>query len=155
VVQLRILSIGSKSPGWVQAGYEDYSRRLKSSLKVSLEEIPAPKHHADHNKIKAQEAEKLLSRIGDNDWVVALDEHGRQTSSLELAACLQGWKMRRTGVALLIGGADGFDSTVLARANESISLSKLTLPHYLVRVVLAEALYRAESINEGHPYHRV
>ena len=63
--------------------------------------------------------------------------------------------MRRTGVALLIGGADGFDPTVLARANESISLSKLTLPHYLVRVVLAEALYRAESINEGHPYHRV
>lgn len=154
-MQLRILSIGSKSPGWVQTGYQDYSRRLKSGIRLTLEEIPAPKHHADQSKIKAQEAEKLLSRIADHDWVVALDEHGRQTSSVELAERMQEWKMQRTSVALLIGGAAGLDQTALARANECISLSKLTLPHYLVRVVLAEALYRAASINEGHPYHRV
>ena len=154
-MQLRILSIGSKSPGWVQTGYEDYSRRLKGGLKLTLEEIPAPKHHADQNKIKAQEGEKLLLRVADRDWVVALDEHGRQTSSTELAQRVQDWQMQHISVALLIGGANGLDKTVLARANECISLSKLTLPHYLVRVVLAEALYRAASINEGHPYHRI
>ena len=102
----------------------------------------------------AQEAEKVLARIGDNDLVVALDEHGQQTSSIQLAERIKSWQMHRSGVVMVIGGANGLSESVLARANECISLSKLTLPHYLVRVVLAEALYRADSINSGHPYHR-
>ena len=153
-MQVRILTIGNKSPAWVQAGYEDYSRRLKGGIRVTLQEIPAPKHHADQTKIKNLEAEKLLARIADADWVVALDQRGRQASRAELAAHIQQWKMQGRNVVLVIGGADGLDQTVLDRANERLSLSKLTLPHYLVRVVVAEALYRAESINDGHPYHR-
>ena len=119
-----------------------------------LEEIPAPRHHSDRTQINAQEAEKVLARIGDNDLVVALDEHGQQTSSMQLAERIKSWQMHRSGVVMVIGGANGLSESVLARANECISLSKLTLPHYLVRVVLAEALYRADSINSGHPYHR-
>ena len=93
--------------------------------------------------------------MGSDDWVVALDERGEQTSSVQLAERLKAWQMQRMGVVMLIGGANGLDEHVLARANERISLSKLTLPHYLVRVVAAEALYRADSINCGHPYHRI
>ena len=92
---------------------------LEKRHKADFRRDPAPKHHADQSKIKAQEAEKLLSRIADHDWVVALDEHGRQTSSVELAERMQEWKMQRTSVALLIGGADGLDQTALARVQMS------------------------------------
>ena len=138
----------------MQSGYAEYAKRLSRGVRLSLEEISAPRHHSDHAKIKAQEAEKILARIGNDDWVVALDEHGQQASSVLLAQRLKSWQMQRSGVVLVVGGADGLGDSVLARANECISLSKLTLPHYLVRVVLAEALYRADSINGGHPYHR-
>ena len=154
-MDIRILSIGSKAPIWVQAGYFEYAKRLTRGLRLSLEEIPAPRHHSDQAKIKSQEGDKLLARMGSDDWVVALDERGEQTSSVQLAERLKAWQMQRMGVVMLIGGANGLDEHVLARANECISLSKLTLPHYLVRVVVAEALYRADSINCGHPYHRI
>ena len=138
----------------MQAGFAEYAKRLSRGVRLMLEEIPAPRHHSDRTKINAQEAEKVLARIGDNDLVVALDEHGQQTSSMQLAERIKSWQMHRFGVVMVVGGADGLGKLVLARANECISLSKLTLPHYLVRVVLAEALYRADSINSGHPYHR-
>jgi 23S rRNA (pseudouridine1915-N3)-methyltransferase len=138
----------------MRAGYAEYAKRLSRGVRLSLEEIPAPRHHSDHAKIKAQEAEKILARIGADDWVVALDEHGQHATSVQLAQRLKSWQMQRPGIVMVVGGADGLGDSVLARANECISLSKLTLPHYLVRVMLAEALYRADSINGGHPYHR-
>ena len=154
-MDIRILSVGSKSPVWVQTGYAEYAKRFPRRVRLSLEEVPAPKHHSDLAKIKSQEAEKLLARMSGDDWVVALDECGEQTSSTQLAARLKVWQMQGAGVVILIGGANGLGDAVFARANECISLSKLTLPHYLVRVVVAEALYRADSINCGHPYHRI
>ena len=153
-MKLRIVSVGTKAPAWVQAGLAEYTKRMPKEMLVELVEIPAPKHGGDKSKHLQTEAAKMMAVIGNDDWVVALDEKGKQVSSLQLAGKLDQWRMGGTNVVFLVGGADGLGEAVKGRANETLSLSELTLPHYLVRVVLAEALYRAWSITVGHPYHR-
>jgi 23S rRNA (pseudouridine1915-N3)-methyltransferase len=148
--------VGTRPPAWVREAYADYTRRLGSRLKLTLVEIEAGPRSAGQSPRKAVEAEarKLMMALRPDEWVVALDERGTEMNTRELADWL-GSRMREgRDLAFLIGGPDGFAAEVLARSDMSLSLSRLTLPHALVRVVLAEQVYRAVSILTHHPYHR-
>ena len=153
-MKLRIISVGTKCPGWVRQGFDEYAKRMPREMPLSLLEIPAPRHHQDSNKVDEVEGKKIAEKIGPSDWVVALDEQGKSFDSKTLARALDGWRDLGKDVVFLIGGANGLSDALLDRANQRISLSALTFPHYLVRVLIAEALYRAHSIYIGHPYHR-
>jgi 23S rRNA (pseudouridine1915-N3)-methyltransferase len=155
-VRARLLAVGTRPPSWVREAYEDYARRLGSRLKLTLVEIEPGPRTAGQSPRKAIEAEarKLLTALRPDDWVVALDERGTQMSTRELADWLGGRMREGRDLAFAIGGPDGLAPEVLARSDVSLSLSRLTLPHALVRVVLAEQLYRALSILSHHPYHR-
>ncbi len=155
-MRVRIIAVGTRMPAWVGAGCDEYLKRLRPALKVELLEVPAGKRPAGAPAVRAieEEAHKLLAALGDDDYVVALDERGKDFSTLELAQWLAGRMRGGANLALLIGGPDGFAPRVRSRANLTWSLSRLTLPHALVRVVLAEQLYRAHTVLAGHPYHR-
>ena len=153
-MKLRIISVGTKCPGWVRQGFDEYAKRMPREMPLSLLEIPAPRHHQDSNKVDEVEGKKIAEKIGPSDWVVALDEQGKSFDSKALAQALDGWRDLGKDVVFLIGGANGLSDALLDRANQRISLSALTFTHYLVRVLIAEALYRAHSIYIGHPYHR-
>ncbi len=148
--------MGTRPPAWVREAYADYSRRLGSRLKLTLVEIDPGPRSAGQSPRKAieTEARKLLAALRAEEWVVTLDERGTQMSTRELADWLGGRMREGRDLAFLIGGPDGLGAQVRARSNASLSLSRLTLPHALVRVVLAEQLYRAMSILTHHPYHR-
>lgn len=148
--------MGTRPPAWVREAYTDYTRRLGSRLKLTLLEIEPGPRTAAQNPRKAIDAEarKLMAALRADEWVVALDERGTQMSTRELAEWLGGRMQEGRDLAFLIGGPDGFGADVLARSDTSLALSRLTLPHALVRVVLAEQLYRAVSILTHHPYHR-
>ncbi len=143
-------------PAWIEQGYAEYARRLNGSVTLSLTEIATPRksNSQDAKIVKREEGEKLLAAIPAGAWVVALDEHGKQWNSKALAGQLDAWAGRTQHVALLVGGADGLDQACLDRADQTWSLSNLTLPHAMVRVLVAEQLYRAWSLNNNHPYHR-
>jgi 23S rRNA (pseudouridine1915-N3)-methyltransferase len=144
-VRVRILAVGTRMPAWVSAAYEDYTRRLRSSMRVDLEELDV--------KTRAEEEKRFLDRVGD-DYVIALDEHGRSRTTLELAKWLGERLQEGRNLSFLIGGPDGLGPQILARAAWKWSLSALTFPHAMVRVMLAEQLYRAHSVLHNHPYHR-
>ena len=135
-------------------GFDEYARRMPRDMSLDVIEIPAPKHHGERGRFKQEEGRKMAGKLRETDWVVALDENGSMVTSTELAAKIDRWRGQGRNVAFLIGGSDGLSESMLARADERLSLSALTLPHYVVRVILAEALYRAWSISAGHPYHR-
>ena len=153
-MKIKILTVAAKAPGWVQEGYTEYAKRMPKGLKIELIEIPPSKHANDSERFKSEEGERILSRIRDDDWVIALDEHGTPWESAKLAESMEAWQMQGKDVVFAIGGSDGLSNTVKSRANQTMSLSKLTFPHHLVRVIVAEALYRAWTISNGHPYHR-
>jgi 23S rRNA (pseudouridine1915-N3)-methyltransferase len=137
-------------PEWVATAYEEYTRRLKSSLRVELEELPQGK---DKARAKADEEKRLLERAGD-DYLVALDEHGKSLTTRDLARWLSQRQQDGRNLSFLIGGPDGLGPEILKKAHLRWSLSSLTFPHAMVRVILAEALYRAHSVLHNHPYHR-
>ena len=145
-MRVRILAVGTRMPGWVTTAYEDYTRRLRSGMRVDLEELPV-------GKSKAEEEKRFLDRVGD-DYVVALDEHGKSRTTLELAKWLGERLQDGRNLAFVIGGPDGLGAGILKRAAWKWSLSALTFPHAMVRVMLAEQLYRAHSVLHNHPYHR-
>jgi 23S rRNA (pseudouridine1915-N3)-methyltransferase len=149
-VRVRILAIGTRMPEWVATAYEEYTRRLKTSLRVDLEELPQAR---DKGRAKADEEKRLLDRAGD-DYLVALDEHGKSLTTQELAKWLSQRQLDGRNVSFVIGGPDGLGPGILKKANMRWSLSGLTIPHAMVRVILAEALYRAHSVLHNHPYHR-
>ena len=141
-------------PEWVATAYEEYTRRLKSSLRVELEELPQSKNTGkDKVRAKADEEMRLLERAGD-DYLVALDEHGKSLTTLDLAKWLSQRQQDGRNLCFLIGGPDGLGPEILKKAHLRWSLSGLTFPHAMVRVILAEALYRAHSVLHNHPYHR-
>jgi 23S rRNA (pseudouridine1915-N3)-methyltransferase len=133
-------------PGWVTAAYEDYTRRLRSSMRIDLEELPVGRN-------KAEEEKRFLALVGD-DYVIALDEHGKSKTTLELAQWLGERLQDGRNLSFLIGGPDGLGPEILKKAAWRWSLSPLTFPHAMVRVMLAEQLYRAHSVLHNHPYHR-
>jgi 23S rRNA (pseudouridine1915-N3)-methyltransferase len=153
-MKLTIVAVGNKAPSWVKTGYSEYAKRLPRELSLDLIEIPAPRHHNDPAKFVQLEGAKMTSHLSAGDWVVALEEGGRPCTSSALAQKISNWQMAGQNVTFLVGGSDGLADIALNRANERMSLSSLTFPHYVVRVILAEALYRAWSISAGHPYHR-
>ena len=153
-MRVRILAIGTRMPEWVATAYEEYTRRLKSSLRVELEELPQSKNTGkDKVRAKADEEMRLLERAGD-DYLVALDEHGKSLTTLDLAKWLSQRQQDGRNLSFLIGGPDGLGPEILKKAHLRWSLSGLTFPHAMVRVILAEALYRAHSVLHNHPYHR-
>lgn len=154
-MKLRLVAVGTRMPAWVTAGFEDYAARLPRELKLELVELPLAQRgkNADLERAKIAEGEKLLERSRDLHRVV-LDERGASWTSTELAARLKDWMQQGRDVALLVGGPDGHSAEVQKQAAERWSLSKLTLPHALVRILIAEQLYRAWSLTANHPYHR-
>jgi 23S rRNA (pseudouridine1915-N3)-methyltransferase len=155
-VRVRVIAVGSRMPKWVREAYGDYITRLGAALKISLVEIEPGPRSAGRPPQKAleSEAQKLLAAVRKDEYVVVLDERGVEMTTRELAAWLKNRMQEGRDLAFLIGGPDGFAPEVLGRSDLKWSLSRLTFPHALVRVVLAEQLYRAHSVLANHPYHR-
>lgn len=155
-MRLRVLAVGTRMPAWVDAGVADYSRRLGPELGFRIEPIrPGQRRPGEPpDRAIAEEGKRLLAAVGARDFVVALDVRGRSLSSKHLAAWLGERLQDGRDLAFLIGGPDGLAPECLERSELRLSLSSLTLPHALVRIVLAEQVYRGMGILKGHPYHR-
>jgi 23S rRNA (pseudouridine1915-N3)-methyltransferase len=151
-VRAFLIAVGERMSAWVQQGFAEYAKRLSRELPLELIEVAAKSR--DPARAMSEEGEALLTAIPKGAHVVALDGRGKAWSSEELAQQLARWRMQGKDLAFLIGGADGFASTVLDRADQKWSLGPATLPHPLVRVVVVEQLYRAASLLANHPYHR-
>lgn len=155
-MKLHLIAVGHKMPGWVDAGFDDYARRMPPDLPLRFTAIKPGHRTAGEDGARARqiEAERILTALPEGSVAVVLDERGTQVTTRELAQWMQGWMGEGVSPAFVIGGADGLDDRVKARAGRLMGLSRLTLPHALARVVLAEQLYRAACILKGHPYHR-
>ena len=143
-------------PDWVETGFLEYARRLPAEFSLDLKEIAMPtrRRNAGTSQLVEREATAMLAQVSKSDWVISLDVGGRQFDTEQLAMRLQALQQQGRDVVFLVGGPDGLGEPCQQRADEKWSLSSLTLPHPLVRVVLAEQFYRAWSILNGHPYHR-
>lgn len=155
-MKIKIVAIGKRMPPWITTAYAEYEKRLSHAFQISLHELnlPTRNKNADINKLMQQESDAILNVIAPTDYVIALDEQGKSWTTTQLAMQLDHWQTEQTCVAFLIGGPDGLAAECKQRAQTLWSLSQLTLPHPLVRVLLIEQLYRAYSILQGHPYHR-
>jgi 23S rRNA (pseudouridine1915-N3)-methyltransferase len=155
-MKLKLLAVGTRMPSWVEAGCTEYGKRMPPELRIETIEIALGARGKNQPASKAieKESQALLKAIGSQDFVVALDVIGRTLSTEKLASKLADWQMNGRDVCLIIGGPDGLSAECLARADMRWSLSDLTLPHPLVRIVLMEQMYRAWTINANHPYHR-
>lgn len=155
-MKLRLIAVGTRMPAWVETGFRDYAERMPRELRLELVEIPVAQRgrNPDIARLKQQEGERMLKAAGERNCVIALDERGRSWSSPELAERVAQWQLDGRDVDLLVGGPDGLAPDCLQRAEARWSLSALTLPHALVRVLVAEQLYRAWSLLANHPYHR-
>ena len=155
-MKIRLISIGNKMPDWVTQAYDNYQKRLTGSIALELMEIPLNKRgkNADIKRLMDKESQQMLAAIPPRYRVVCLDVKGKSLSTEGLAKKLANYEQHGDNIALLVGGPEGLHSNCLARADERWSLSSMTLPHPMVRVILSEQIYRAWSINTGHPYHR-
>ncbi|WP_345013352.1 23S rRNA (pseudouridine(1915)-N(3))-methyltransferase RlmH [Pseudaeromonas paramecii] len=155
-MKIQLIAVGTKMPDWVETAFTEYQRRFPKDLPLELIEIPAGKRgkNADIPRILQKEGELTLAALAKGARVVTLDIPGKTWTTPQLAQQLESWKQDGRDVALLIGGPEGLAPECKAAAEQSWSLSPLTLPHPLVRVVVAESLYRAWSITANHPYHR-
>jgi len=155
-MKLIIVSVGHKMPDWITAGFGEYSKRMPREAQIVLMEIrPEPRTTGKTTaQITEAEAQRILAALPQNCRRIALDERGAQPTTRQLAAQMQDWMREGRDIAFIIGGADGLHDSVKQAAQQSLALSSLTLPHGLVRVLLAEQLYRAYSLMHNHPYHR-
>lgn len=155
-MRISVLAAGTRVPRWVQEGVEEYQRRMPPELTVAWCEIALGQRgrKADVRRAVAREGERMRSMLPRGDRVIALEVSGQTWTTPELAQHLEGWLLEGCGVSFLIGGPDGLDPELSAAASLRWSLSALTLPHSLVRIVLMEQLYRAWTIHTHHPYHR-
>jgi 23S rRNA (pseudouridine1915-N3)-methyltransferase len=156
-MQLVIAAVGNKMPGWIEAGFNEYAKRMPPECRVLLKEIKPVERSGSKSAetVMALERAKIEAALPKGALIVALDERGKDLSSMQLSKHLIQWQQEGRDVALVIGGADGLDAGFKAGADMLIRISSLTLPHGMVRVLLAEQLYRAWSITQNHPYHRV
>lgn len=148
-MRIGVLSLGQKMPDWMQVGWQLYARRMPPGLSLTLHELPVAGKQA-----RLSEQTSALLKHSTGSHRVALDMRGQAWSSEQLAAQMQDWQQLGRDVTFLLGGADGLQPAVLQAADQCWSLGPLTFPHMLVRVLLAEQLYRAATILQGHPYHR-
>jgi len=154
-LKLRIISVGHKMPSWVETACAEYTKRMPREASVEIIDIKPEKRAAGNSteNIQLIEAKRILDAI-DKDYCIALDERGQEVTTMQLADKFKDWQFSGRDVALIIGGADGLHISVKQKADWLWGLSKLTLPHAMVRVLLAEQLYRAHSVISNHPYHR-
>ena len=154
-LKLTLNFFGGRSPSWIDEGCDVYLKRLSGSMEISLKEQGSAKGVGSAGIANQSKAVKnFLKGTNNSDWVVVFDEGGQSVSSTDLALRLTAWRSFGKKIRLVVGDADGLHESVLERANEVISLSRLTFPHHLARLLVLEAIYRAESIRIGHPYHR-
>jgi 23S rRNA (pseudouridine1915-N3)-methyltransferase len=157
-VKLHVLAVGHRPPAWVAAGFEDYARRMPKELPIELLELKPGRRDGDSAgqiaRARSEEAERIVAAIPGGSVKIALDERGKALSTLQVARQIELWMGDGRDVCFIIGGADGLDDGIKRGADLLLSLSALTMPHALVRVVLAEQLYRAAMLIRNHPYHR-
>jgi 23S rRNA (pseudouridine1915-N3)-methyltransferase len=155
-MKIYLIAVGNKMPKFVEEGYKEYAKRFPKDCSLELVEIPAQKRgkNADIARITEQEGNQMIAAIPKGALVVTLDIPGKMYNTEQLADELNSWKNSGRDVALLVGGPEGLSPACKALAEKSWSLSPLTLPHPIVRIILAEALYRAWSVTANHPYHR-
>lgn len=155
-MRIRIIAVGTKMPAWVETGYAEYTKRMPRDCVVELVELPLAQRgkNTDIARAMEKEGEEMLAAIGKGEQVIALDVKGKPWSTEQLAEHMANWRMSGNNYCLLIGGPDGLAPQCLAQAHVRWSLSALTLPHPLVRIVVIEQLYRACSILQNHPYHK-
>jgi 23S rRNA (pseudouridine1915-N3)-methyltransferase len=155
-VKIHLIAVGKKMPEWINTGYAEFSKRMPPELQINLIEItPSVRNKSTpiEKNIK-EEGERIQSAIPTDSKLIVLDEKGKDFSSIDLSKKMEDWLPQGQDISIIIGGADGIDDHIKKQADEKWSLSSFTLPHALVRVVIAEQLYRAWSILKGHPYHR-
>ena len=155
-MRIDLIAVGKRMPDWIESGIKEYKKRLPKHINFNIIEItPAIRSKSNSaENYKQKEEEKILGAIPAGSTIIALDEHGRLIGSQSLADQLQNWIDEQQHISLIIGGADGLSKTIKKKAHHTWSLSKMTLPHGLVRVMLVEQLYRAWTITQNHPYHR-
>jgi len=153
-MRTRLIAVGDRMPAWVADGYAEYVKRLSRELPLELVEISTKQRSREIARAIADEGREMLAAIPKGTHVIALDGRGKPWSSEDLAVQLAQWRMQGNDLAFLIGGPDGLAPAALERAQQRWSLGPLTLPHPLVRIVVAEQLYRAVSLLGNHPYHR-
>jgi 23S rRNA (pseudouridine1915-N3)-methyltransferase len=155
-MKLRIIAVGQKMPAWVDAGFDEYARRMPREITLELVALKPEKRASGKTDVQIKEAERdrILAALPRDATVWALDEHGSELTTLALADAMRGWLGAGRDTVLVIGGADGLHDDIKQRAHRLLALSRLTLPHGMVRVLLAEQLYRAWSVTQNHPYHR-
>ena len=155
-MKLLVVSVGHRMPDWITAGFEEYARRMPREAKIDLVELrPEPRTTGKTTaQIMEAEAQRILAALPQGCFRIALDEHGAQPTTRQLAAQMQDWMREGRDVAFIIGGADGLHESIKHKAEQLMALSAFTLPHGMARVLLAEQLYRAHSLMHNHPYHR-
>lgn len=155
-MKLHIVAVGHRMPDWVARGFEEYAKRMPPELRIELREIKPELRGANRNaeQVMAIERTRIEAALPKQVRLVALDERGADWTTMRLAQALPDWQREARDVAFVIGGADGLDPALKQRADTLLRLSSLTLPHAMVRVLLAEQLYRAWTITQNHPYHR-
>ena len=154
-MKMLIVTVGQRVPDWAQTAYDDYAKRFPHELKVELKAVKTePRGSKTLETLYAAERERIEAAIPRGSRIVVLDERGTSLTTLALAARLKDWQLGGDDVALVIGGPDGIEPEFRKAAQERIRLSDMTLPHAFARVLLIEQLYRAWSVNAGHPYHR-
>lgn len=153
-MKLRVISVGHKMPAWVVEACTEYTKRMPRELQIDIIEIkPDKRSDIKSEAVQEAEAKRILEAAG-KDFLVACDERGQEVTTLQLADKLKSWQTLGRDVSIVIGGADGLHTSLKQRTDWLWSLSKLTLPHAFVRVLLCEQLYRAHTVIQGHPYHR-
>ncbi len=155
-MQIDVIAVGKRMPAWIETAVKEYSKRLPKNIQLKIIEItPAIRgknNNADNYKQKEQE--NIEASLSPRSFIIALDERGKSISSQQLADQLQTWHDEQQHISIIIGGADGLSNGIKKKASQMWSLSKMTLPHGLVRVMLVEQIYRAWTITQNHPYHR-
>lgn len=153
---IRLIAIGTRMPHWVETGFQEYAKRLPKDYQLTCMALEAEKRgkQTDLNKIMAQESQRLYDAAPKTDTIIALDRTGKALDTKMLAAHLENYHDQSQSMSLLVGGPEGISQTILSQCNSVWSLSPMTLPHPLVRIMLAEQCYRAWSIITNHPYHR-
>jgi 23S rRNA (pseudouridine1915-N3)-methyltransferase len=155
-VRIKLIAVGSRMPRWVEDGWQEYAKRMPAELSLELLEIPLTTRgkNADVTRMIRQEGEAMLGKVQPGERLVTLEVEGRAWSTEQLAVELERWRLEARSVNLLVGGPEGLAPGVRARSEQRWSLSPLTLPHPLVRILIAEQIYRAWTLLSGHPYHK-
>ena len=156
MLKIKLITVGDKMPAWVRDGTDSYLRRIHSNTAIELVQISAKKRgkHADIKRVLQAEGEAILKQTTGDTRLICMDRKGKALDSRSLATKITEWQQQGQRISLVIGGPEGIDSAVLARADEKWTMSAMTFSHHVARVMLAEQLYRAWSITQGLPYHR-